>query len=185
MKNNNTNQLDINLLTLSQSHKIRCNRLHNKYLVNALFSLVYTLCILLIYSNLQFIWRRDGLFVRLQSDVVHQSVFELIHTDDRGLFRRQLHFALNPNGTQQDGVAMSPSKSSWTWNLWIKTWSSIIKDLSNRLVLFLQVSRTQRRSPATWSPMTQRPSLRRTRPSWRETSAAASAACSTTRPASW
>ncbi|XP_076869678.1 aryl hydrocarbon receptor 2 [Brachyhypopomus gauderio] len=31
-----------------------------------------------------------------QSDVVHQSVFELIHTDDRATFRRQLHFALNP-----------------------------------------------------------------------------------------
>uniref|UniRef100_A0A1A7XFA1 Aryl hydrocarbon receptor n=1 Tax=Iconisemion striatum TaxID=60296 RepID=A0A1A7XFA1_9TELE len=31
-----------------------------------------------------------------QSDVIHQSVFELIHTDDRALFREQLHFALNP-----------------------------------------------------------------------------------------
>lgn len=31
-----------------------------------------------------------------QSDVVHQSVFELIHTDDRAFFRQQLHFALNP-----------------------------------------------------------------------------------------
>ncbi|XP_068428172.1 aryl hydrocarbon receptor-like [Clinocottus analis] len=31
-----------------------------------------------------------------QSDVVHQSVFELIHTDDRALFRQQLHFALDP-----------------------------------------------------------------------------------------
>ncbi|XP_024142172.1 aryl hydrocarbon receptor [Oryzias melastigma] len=31
-----------------------------------------------------------------QSDVVHQSVFELIHTDDRATFREQLHFALNP-----------------------------------------------------------------------------------------
>ncbi|XP_041857504.1 aryl hydrocarbon receptor 2 [Melanotaenia boesemani] len=31
-----------------------------------------------------------------QSDVVHQSVFDLIHTDDRALFREQLHFALNP-----------------------------------------------------------------------------------------
>lgn len=33
----------------------------------------------------------------LQSDVVHQSVFELIHTDDRAMFRRQLHFGLNPD----------------------------------------------------------------------------------------
>ncbi|XP_035246711.1 aryl hydrocarbon receptor-like [Anguilla anguilla] len=32
-----------------------------------------------------------------QSDVVHQSVFEMIHADDRAMFRRQLHFALNPN----------------------------------------------------------------------------------------
>ncbi|CAL1583075.1 unnamed protein product [Knipowitschia caucasica] len=31
-----------------------------------------------------------------ESDVVHQSVFELIHTDDRTMFRQQLHFALNP-----------------------------------------------------------------------------------------
>ncbi|XP_070694667.1 aryl hydrocarbon receptor-like [Pempheris klunzingeri] len=31
-----------------------------------------------------------------QSDVVHQSVFEFIHTDDRDLFRQQLHFALDP-----------------------------------------------------------------------------------------
>lgn len=31
-----------------------------------------------------------------QSDVIHQSVFELVHTDDRDIFRQQLHFALNP-----------------------------------------------------------------------------------------
>ncbi|KAM7380151.1 hypothetical protein PAMP_003464 [Pampus punctatissimus] len=39
-----------------------------------------------------------------QSDVVHQSVFELIHTDDRGTFREQLHFALKPSavGTGED-----------------------------------------------------------------------------------
>ncbi|KAJ8282647.1 hypothetical protein COCON_G00051660 [Conger conger] len=37
-----------------------------------------------------------------QSDVVHQSVFELIHTDDRATFRRQLHFALNPNQSNSD-----------------------------------------------------------------------------------
>ncbi|KAM6893096.1 aryl hydrocarbon receptor 2 [Lycodopsis pacificus] len=47
-----------------------------------------------------------------QSDVVHQSVFELIHTDDRALFRRQLHFALNPNTSQQDGDAESLSEQS-------------------------------------------------------------------------
>ncbi|XP_070786487.1 aryl hydrocarbon receptor 2 isoform X2 [Enoplosus armatus] len=47
-----------------------------------------------------------------QSDVVHQSVFELIHTDDRALFRRQLHFALNPNSSQQDGSADSPSEQN-------------------------------------------------------------------------
>ncbi|XP_075336440.1 aryl hydrocarbon receptor-like [Odontesthes bonariensis] len=38
-----------------------------------------------------------------QSDVVHQSVFELIHTDDRTLFREQLHFALNPTPAAADG----------------------------------------------------------------------------------
>ncbi|XP_051977398.1 aryl hydrocarbon receptor-like [Xyrauchen texanus] len=37
-----------------------------------------------------------------QSDVVHQSVFELIHTDDRAMFRRQLHFALNPTSCDGD-----------------------------------------------------------------------------------
>ncbi|XP_035484488.1 aryl hydrocarbon receptor 2 [Scophthalmus maximus] len=44
-----------------------------------------------------------------QSDVVHQSVFELIHTDDRALFRRQLHFALKPNLCKSNGTADSPS----------------------------------------------------------------------------
>ncbi|TKS66354.1 Aryl hydrocarbon receptor [Collichthys lucidus] len=43
-----------------------------------------------------------------QSDVVHQSVFELIHTDDRALFRQQLHFAFTPNHRQQDSTE-SPS----------------------------------------------------------------------------
>uniref|UniRef100_UPI0037E82E76 aryl hydrocarbon receptor-like n=1 Tax=Semicossyphus pulcher TaxID=241346 RepID=UPI0037E82E76 len=47
-----------------------------------------------------------------QSDVVHQSVFELIHTDDRALFRRQLHFALKPNTSQRNGDADSPSDQS-------------------------------------------------------------------------
>ncbi|KAM9850564.1 aryl hydrocarbon receptor-like isoform 1-T3 [Aulostomus maculatus] len=37
-----------------------------------------------------------------QSDVVHQSVFELIHTDDRAMFKQQLHFALNSPDTDGD-----------------------------------------------------------------------------------
>ncbi|XP_074520500.1 aryl hydrocarbon receptor 2 [Halichoeres trimaculatus] len=47
-----------------------------------------------------------------QSDVVHQSVFELIHTDDRAQFRRQLHFAFNPNSSQTNGGADSPNDQS-------------------------------------------------------------------------
>ncbi|KAA8579623.1 hypothetical protein FQN60_006716 [Etheostoma spectabile] len=42
----------------------------------------------------------------------HESVFELIHTDDRALFRRQLHFSLNPNTVHKDGTAVSPSEQS-------------------------------------------------------------------------
>uniref|UniRef100_A0AAY5F3B5 Aryl hydrocarbon receptor n=1 Tax=Electrophorus electricus TaxID=8005 RepID=A0AAY5F3B5_ELEEL len=50
-----------------------------------------------------------------QSDVVHQSVFELIHTDDRAMFRRQLHFALNParcDLTEDDGLLSSSDITS-------------------------------------------------------------------------
>ncbi|KAG7503574.1 aryl hydrocarbon receptor-like [Solea senegalensis] len=47
-----------------------------------------------------------------QSDVIHQSVFELIHTDDRTLFRQQLHFALKPNFCKSDGAPASPSELS-------------------------------------------------------------------------
>ncbi|XP_036400709.1 aryl hydrocarbon receptor 2 [Megalops cyprinoides] len=51
-----------------------------------------------------------------QSDVVHQSVFELIHTDDRSMFRRQLHFALNPNqfNPEQSGEECLPGMQSST-----------------------------------------------------------------------
>ncbi|GAA6075118.1 aryl hydrocarbon receptor-like, partial [Tachysurus ichikawai] len=43
------------------------------------------------------------------SDVVHQSVFEFIHIDDRAMFRRQLHFALDPNllDVEADGTQNS------------------------------------------------------------------------------
>ncbi|XP_067116119.1 aryl hydrocarbon receptor 2 [Osmerus mordax] len=55
-----------------------------------------------------------------QSDVVHQSVFELIHTDDRAVFRRELHFALNPNqfeGEQGSEVATQSNSSDITSNI--------------------------------------------------------------------
>lgn len=39
-------------------------------------------------------------------------MFELIHTDDRALFRRQLHFDLAAGHGQQDGDGESPSKPS-------------------------------------------------------------------------
>ncbi|XP_026113392.1 aryl hydrocarbon receptor-like [Carassius auratus] len=55
-----------------------------------------------------------------QSDVVHQSVFELIHTDDRAMFRRQLHFALNP--TSCDGSDASDA---------IQSSSDITRDMVN------------------------------------------------------
>lgn len=42
-----------------------------------------------------------------QSDVVHQSVFDLIHTDDRSTFREQLHFALNPPAAADEDVLQS------------------------------------------------------------------------------
>ncbi|XP_016366035.1 aryl hydrocarbon receptor-like [Sinocyclocheilus rhinocerous] len=51
-----------------------------------------------------------------QSDVVHQSVFDLIHIDDRVTFRCQLHFALDPESSI-DGPASSeripPENSSF------------------------------------------------------------------------
>ncbi|XP_054847053.1 aryl hydrocarbon receptor [Eublepharis macularius] len=38
-----------------------------------------------------------------QSDIIHQSVFELIHTEDRPEFQRQLHWALNPTQVTDSG----------------------------------------------------------------------------------
>lgn len=39
----------------------------------------------------------------LQSDVIHQSVYELIHTEDRPEFQRQLHWTLNPTQCADSG----------------------------------------------------------------------------------
>ncbi|XP_025055146.1 aryl hydrocarbon receptor-like isoform X3 [Alligator sinensis] len=51
----------------------------------------------------------------LQSDLIYQSVYELIHTDDRAMFRCQLHWALNPpasNEPDQSTDAMPLSQTS-------------------------------------------------------------------------
>ena len=47
-----------------------------------------------------------------QSDVVHQSVYDLIHIDDRAMFRCQLHVALNPN---QNNSEAGPDGVYSTW----------------------------------------------------------------------
>ncbi|KAM9342110.1 aryl hydrocarbon receptor-like [Pholidichthys leucotaenia] len=52
-----------------------------------------------------------------QSDVVHQSVFELIHTDDRAVFREQLHFALNPEPLGADDNAMRGCGNTVVYNM--------------------------------------------------------------------
>ncbi|XP_073921185.1 aryl hydrocarbon receptor isoform X2 [Castor canadensis] len=41
-----------------------------------------------------------------QSDVIHQSVYELIHTEDRAEFQRQLHWALKPPQPIDSGQGM-------------------------------------------------------------------------------
>ncbi|XP_014007059.1 aryl hydrocarbon receptor isoform X1 [Salmo salar] len=56
-----------------------------------------------------------------QTDVMHQSVFDLIHTEDQQEFRRNLHWALNPPAVPQqvesppDGKPV-PSSSLVTYN---------------------------------------------------------------------
>ncbi|XP_040012828.1 aryl hydrocarbon receptor-like [Xiphias gladius] len=52
-----------------------------------------------------------------QSDVLHQSVYDFVHMDDREMFKCQLHFALNPSETDagsraEDGQSSSKALSS-------------------------------------------------------------------------
>ncbi|XP_038851054.1 aryl hydrocarbon receptor 1a isoform X2 [Salvelinus namaycush] len=46
-----------------------------------------------------------------QSDVVHQSVYDIIHMEDRAELQRQLHWALNPPLTADTGQLVSDSAS--------------------------------------------------------------------------
>uniref|UniRef100_H3DDY4 Aryl hydrocarbon receptor n=1 Tax=Tetraodon nigroviridis TaxID=99883 RepID=H3DDY4_TETNG len=86
-----------------------------------------------------------------QSDVVHQSVFELIHTDDRGTFRQQLHFALNPpaendgEGPQGCGNALTyspdqlpPENSSFLERNFVCRFRCLLDNCSGFLALSFQ-----------------------------------------------
>ncbi|XP_014745363.1 PREDICTED: aryl hydrocarbon receptor-like [Sturnus vulgaris] len=46
-----------------------------------------------------------------QTDVMHQSIFELIHTEDQPEFRRNLHWALDPAGTPKGEPSPAAGKS--------------------------------------------------------------------------
>uniref|UniRef100_A0AAZ3QV73 Aryl hydrocarbon receptor-like n=1 Tax=Oncorhynchus tshawytscha TaxID=74940 RepID=A0AAZ3QV73_ONCTS len=52
-----------------------------------------------------------------QSDVVHQSVYDLIHIDDRAMFRCQLHVALNPNQNDSEAGPDGYLKHVSNWNV--------------------------------------------------------------------
>ncbi|XP_041805978.1 aryl hydrocarbon receptor-like isoform X2 [Chelmon rostratus] len=87
-----------------------------------------------------------------QSDVVHQSVFDLIHTDDRATFRQQLHFALNPptagetgDGLQSCGVAvmynpeqLPPENSSFLERNFVCRFRCLLDNSSGFLALKFQ-----------------------------------------------
>ncbi|KAL4646913.1 aryl hydrocarbon receptor-like isoform X1 [Arapaima gigas] len=47
-----------------------------------------------------------------QSDIIHQSVYELVHAEDRAEFRRQLHWALDPGaGPDHHPLDLAPGSS--------------------------------------------------------------------------
>lgn len=126
-----------------------------------------------------------------QSDVVHQSVFELIHTDDRAMFRQQLHFALNP----PTGVDGEGKNREWKIRFYPGFGTRSVSGVNEKRVwrgaaarLWCGMSRPSRQCcrvvARQWRTVPWR-FPQRTPPSWRGTSCAASAASWTIPLAFW
>lgn len=53
-------------------------------------------------------WDNEWEFSLSQTDVMHQSVYELVHTEDQQELRRNLHWALNPPAAASTSSQDSP-----------------------------------------------------------------------------
>ncbi|NXF12887.1 AHR protein, partial [Smithornis capensis] len=83
-----------------------------------------------------------------QTDVMHQSVFELIHTEDQPEFRRNLHWALNPQhgpegepspeGGKSLGDQLPPENSSFLERSFVCRFRCLLDNSSGFLALNLQ-----------------------------------------------
>ncbi|XP_073685127.1 aryl hydrocarbon receptor-like [Garra rufa] len=75
-----------------------------------------------------------------QSDVLHQSMFDLIHVDDRVMFRSQLHFALNPESSIDEpvGTEIPPENSSFLERSFCCRLRCLLDNSSDFLVLNFQ-----------------------------------------------
>lgn len=62
--------------------------------------------ILRVSTSMFIFWQKRTLLLLLlvvpQTDVMHQSVYELVHTEDQQELRRNLHWALNPPAITKD-----------------------------------------------------------------------------------
>ncbi|XP_076022008.1 aryl hydrocarbon receptor 1b [Genypterus blacodes] len=84
-----------------------------------------------------------------QTDVMHQSVFELIHTEDQQEFRRNLHWALNPptggdsppstsHPTSYDPDQLPPENSSFLERGFVCRFRCLLDNSSGFLAMNLQ-----------------------------------------------
>ncbi|XP_064016098.1 aryl hydrocarbon receptor-like isoform X2 [Pogoniulus pusillus] len=85
-----------------------------------------------------------------QTDVMHQSVFELIHTEDQQEFRRNLHWALNPPHAPKEGKSVGscavaykpdqlpPENSSFLERSFVCRFRCLLDNSSGFLALNLQ-----------------------------------------------